>query len=54
MDRATKIGGRNIYVVDFEAPGPDGHILRTLNNRMDVADDIAGRGMRDFLKSIEL
>lgn len=54
MERATKIGGRNIHVLDFEAPGPDAYIRETILKRIDIADDIAGRGMREFLERIAL
>jgi len=54
MDRATKIGGKNIEVMDFIAPGPDVRILSVVNNNMNVADALAGRGMKEFLKGIAL
>lgn len=54
MERATKIGGKNIEVVDFKAPGPDDYILATTEKRVDVADAIAGVGLREFLKQVSL
>lgn len=54
MERATKIGGKNIRVSDFQAPGPDAKILSTLQSRFEVADVLAGSGLRSFLKGLEL
>lgn len=54
MERATKIGGKNIRVVDFLAPGPDEYIRNTTTNQINIADSLAGSGMRDFLRGIEL
>jgi len=54
MERATQIGGRNIKVLDFVAPGPDSYIIKTTDNRINIADDIAGRGMKEFLAGIRL
>ncbi|MBR0876926.1 hypothetical protein JQ608_06880 [Bradyrhizobium liaoningense] len=53
-ERATAIGGHNIEVQDFEAPGPDEYILSKILERIDIAEAIAGTGLRDFLKSLEL
>ncbi|MCK1668665.1 helicase-related protein [Bradyrhizobium sp. 153] len=53
-ERATKIGGHNIEVLDFEAPGPDEYIRSKILERIDIAEAIAGTGLRDFLKSLEL
>jgi len=54
MERATKIGGKNIEVVDFEAPGPDAYIRSVVTKRINVADAIAGTGLRDFLEGLSL
>lgn len=54
MERATKIGGKNIAVVDFQAPGPDAKILSTIQSRIDVADALAGKGLQNFLKGLKL
>lgn len=54
LERATKIGGGNIRVIDFKSPGPDAYILETVSNRIDVADAIAGIGMRKLLQELEL
>lgn len=54
LERATKIGGKNIEVVDFEAPGPDQYIRSKIQSRIDVADAIAGAGMKAFLEGIAL
>jgi hypothetical protein len=54
LERATEIGGKNITVIDYIAPGPDAYILSRTRERIDIANDIAGVGMRDFLKGIAL
>jgi len=52
LERATAIGGKNIHYFDFIAPGPDRAILTRTNSRIDIADIIAGRGLRDFLREL--
>ncbi len=54
LERATKIGAKNIRVTDFMAPGPDYYIRSVTHGRVEVADAIAGVGMRDFLRSLEV
>lgn len=54
MDRASKLGGRNIRVTDYEAPGPDKYIRKVIDSRIDIADSIAGAGLRDLLRSMRL
>lgn len=54
LERASKIGGGNIRVVDIIAPGPDEYILKTTASRVDIADAVAGRGLRDLLESLAL
>ncbi len=53
-ERATAIGGENVHVMDFVAPGVDGYILDNVLNKVSVADVVAGSGMRDALKRMEL
>lgn len=53
-ERATKIGGANIRLVDFVAPGPDSYILKTTRERREVADEIAGSGLRELLRRVSL
>lgn len=54
LERATKVGGRNIEVVDFVAPGPDRYILNTVKERIEIADSLAGKGLKSFLEGIRL
>ena len=54
IERATKIGGKNIQLLDFIAPGPDSYIRATTESRMNVADDLAGKGMKTFLEGMRL
>lgn len=54
LERATKIGGKNIRVLDFVAPGPDQRILKVTRERIDIADYIAGTGMKRFLEGLKL
>lgn len=54
LERATKIGGRNIHVLDFIAPGPDQYILNVTNGRVRMADSLTGSGMKRLLGSLEL
>jgi hypothetical protein len=51
IERATKIGGANIEVVDFRAMrGPDKYILKKTQERIDIGDQLTGRGLRDMLR----
>jgi Mesyanzhinovviridae DNA helicase len=54
MERATKIGGGNIHVLDFIAPGPDEYILKVTNGRVAMADSLTGSGMKKLLGSLSL
>jgi hypothetical protein len=49
-ERATKMGGRNVSLVDFIAPGIEHYIRRSVEANIDIADDIAGRGLQEVLK----
>ena len=53
-ERATKIGGGNVQLVDFQSPGPDARILQVTESRVNVADFLTGAGMQEFLKGIAL
>lgn len=53
-DRASAVGGGAVTVVDIVAPGPDRHILKTTASRIDVADSIAGRGLKTLLEGMAL
>lgn len=50
-ERATVMGGRNVNVVDFVAGGVDSYILDSVAKGMDIADDVAGRGLQAILES---
>jgi hypothetical protein len=54
QDRASKIGGGAVRVIDIIAPGPDRHILKTTKSRIDVADTVAGRGLKKLLEEMRI
>ncbi len=53
-ERATAMGGLNVPIVDIVAPGVDEYILENVSDKVSVADALAGRGMREALKRMEL
>ena len=53
-ERATKMGGGNVQVLDLVASPTDEYILDTTSENVDVADRVAGRGMQDFLNRTKL
>lgn len=53
-ERATAMGGRNITLTDIRAPGVDEYILENVLDKVSVADALAGGGMRDALRRLEL
>jgi SNF2 family DNA or RNA helicase len=52
VERASKIGGGNIRVIDIVGPGPDKYILKTTSKRIDINDAVAGRGLRTLLEGL--
>ncbi len=48
-ERATVMCGANTRVTDLWMPGPDEYILENLANKVDIADAVAGTGLRDAL-----
>lgn len=54
IERATKMMGTNVDLVDFMAPGVDGYVLRSTSDKVATADLVAGKGMQDILKEIAL
>lgn len=54
LERATKIGGRNIKVLDLVGPGPDSYILDTTAGRVQMANKLTGQGMKELLRSLKL
>lgn len=53
-ERATAVGGGNVRVIDLIAPGVDEYILDNVLKKVSVAEDLAGTGMQDVLRRIEL
>lgn len=53
-ERATAIGGRNITVTDLVASPTDEYMLENVRDKVDLADALAGTGMRNALRRIEL
>ncbi len=53
-ERATEIGGLNIPVVDFMAPGVDHYIRDNVLDKVDVADAVAGEGLKEVLRRIKI
>jgi SNF2 family DNA or RNA helicase len=54
MERASKIGGGNIRVLDFVAPGPDRYMLSVTDGRVRMADSLTGSGMKALLGGLAL
>jgi hypothetical protein len=52
LERASKIGGGNIRVVDIFCNGPDQYILKTTASRTRVADSVVGSGLRQILMGV--
>jgi hypothetical protein len=48
-ERATVMGGNVINLVDFLSAGVDHYILDTVAGRIEIADDVAGRGLQEIL-----
>lgn len=52
-ERATKMAGSNIEMVDLIAStGPDRYIRDTVEGKINVADDVAGRGLQTILQRL--
>lgn len=54
LERASKIGGGNIQVLDFVGPGPDQYILDVTEGRIQMNDSLTGEGMKELLRSLSL
>lgn len=52
--RASKVGGGPVRLIDIVGPGPDHHILKTTNNRINVADSVAGSGLKRLLEGMTI
>lgn len=53
-ERATVMGGGDVKVIDYQAPGVDGYMLDRLAHNVSVADDMAGRGLKRVLAQLML
>lgn len=53
-ERATAIGGENIPVIDFVAPGVDEYMRENVIAKITLADALAGQGMKDALRRTAL
>lgn len=53
-ERGTKMGGDNVRLVDFVASPTDEYILSSVKMDVAVGDQVAGRGMQDFLERTRL
>lgn len=52
-ERATEVGGQNVPVVDFRAPGVDEYILdEILLPKAETAEDVARTGLKEVLAQI--
>ena len=49
-ERATAVGGENIGLVDFMAPGVDHYVRENVDGKISVADAVAGHGLREALE----
>lgn len=54
IERASRVGGWPVRLVDIIGPGPDLHVLKTTRSRRDVADSVSGSGLRDLLQSLKV
>lgn len=53
-ERATKMGGRNIPVVSLRAPGIDEYWAELVDNRRELSDRVAGEGLKEVLRKVEI
>lgn len=54
-ERATQVGGQNVPVVDFRAPGVDDYILDDLlADKTERAEDVARTGLREVMERLAL
>lgn len=52
IERATKMGGGNVRLIDFMAPGVDHYMVDRVASNVAVADDLAGNGMKWLQESM--
>lgn len=53
-ERGTVMGGDAVNLTDLVGPGVDSYILDTVTSRVEIADDVAGRGLQDLLNRYSL
>ena len=53
-ERATVMGGGNTNVIDLICGKTDEYILENVTDKVDVADSVAGTGLREVLRRIEM
>lgn len=53
-ERSTIMGGNGVPLVDLVAPGVDYYILDKVAQRIEIADDVAGRGLQELLNRYSL
>lgn len=51
-ERATAIGGKNVHVIDIVGPGIDEYILESVANKVSIAKQLAGSGLREVLERL--
>lgn len=52
-ERATKMGGGNVRMLDLSAGQVDTYILGKVDAKVSIADDVAGRGLQRILKELQ-
>jgi len=53
-ERATAMGGQNVPVIDFVAPGVDAYILSNVKDKVSIADALSRDGLKEVLKRIRV
>ena len=53
-ERATVVGGENIGLVQFVAPGVDEYIRDNVRRKISMADAVAGQGMKEILEQCQM
>ena len=51
-ERATKMGGKNVEIVDFVAPGVDEYIRGRVERNIEIAAEVAGKGLKAVLAGL--
>jgi SNF2 family DNA or RNA helicase len=54
-ERATEVGGQNVNVIDLAAPNSiDEYILKTLEDKRSVEEQVTGEALRQILKECQI